>query len=101
LAVLRLLFPDRLIPASLDVEGSTGLETRLAAGANVITSIVPPGKGLAGVAQSSLDIEDSKRTVAYIQKKLLSCGDYQVANHKDYRNWIAQRKQNRFNSYKL
>lgn len=95
LAVLRLLFPDRLIPASLDVEGSTGLETRLAAGANVITSIVPPGKGLAGVAQSSLDIEDSKRTVSYVQKKVLSSGDYQIATPEDYRNWIEKRKQNR------
>ncbi len=100
LAVLRLLFPDRLIPASLDVEGSNGLETRLAAGANVITSIVPAGKGLAGVAQNSLDIEDSRRTVAYVQKKILACGNYQIANHKDYRSWIAHRKQNRFNSCK-
>lgn len=98
LAVLRLLFPDRLIPASLDVEGSTGLESRLAAGANVITSIMPPGKGLAGVAQSSLDIEDSRRTVACVQEKLVSCGDYQVDSLKSYRNWIAQRKQSRLNT---
>ncbi|MBO6083606.1 MAG: methylornithine synthase PylB, partial [Candidatus Methanomethylophilaceae archaeon] len=50
IAVMRLLFPDRLIPASLDVEGIAGLRTRLDAGANVITSIVPPDMNLAGVA---------------------------------------------------
>lgn len=95
LAVLRLLFPDRLIPASLDVEGSSGLEKRLAAGANVITSIVPSGKGLAGVAQKSLDIEASRRTTAHIRKKLLSFKDYQTATCKDYQEWLTYRKQNR------
>lgn len=49
---MRLLFPDKLIPASLDVDGISGLELRLMAGANVVTSIIPPNEGLAGVAQS-------------------------------------------------
>ena len=44
IAVMRILFPDRLIPASLDVDGLDGLKARLDAGANVITSIVPPKK---------------------------------------------------------
>ena len=97
LAVLRLLFPDRLIPASLDVEGVSGLEKRLYAGANVVTSIVPAGNGLAGVAQNSLDIEDSKRTVAQVEKILLSCGDYEIARPEVYKNWINQRKKDKSN----
>ena len=43
IATLRLAMPERLIPASLDVDGIAGLESRIAAGANVVTSIVPPG----------------------------------------------------------
>lgn len=50
IAVLRLLCPDALIPASLDVEGMAGLRPRLDAGANVVTSIIPADSGLAGVA---------------------------------------------------
>jgi methylornithine synthase len=92
LAVLRLLFPDRLIPASLDVEGIDGLEKRLEAGANVVTSIVPAGNGLAGVAQNSLDIEDSKRTVAHVEKILSSRGGYEIASTDAYKTWINQRK---------
>jgi methylornithine synthase len=69
-AVMRLVFPDRLIPASLDVDGIEGLKQRLEAGANVVTSIVPPGEGLAGVAQHSLDIEEGKRTHASVLKVL-------------------------------
>jgi methylornithine synthase len=99
MAVLRLLFPDRLIPASLDVEGVSGLEKRLEAGANVVTSIVPAGNGLAGVAQNSLDIEDSKRTVAQVEKILLSCGNYEIARPEIYKNWINQRKKEKLNFY--
>jgi len=45
----------------LDVDGLAGLKQRLEAGANVVTTIVPPGRGLAGVVRHSLDIEDGKR----------------------------------------
>ena len=92
LAVLRLLFPDKLIPATLDVEGINGLETRLEAGANVVTSIVPAGNGLAGVAQNSLDIEDSRRSVVHVEKILSSLGNYEIARPEAYQNWINQRK---------
>ena len=64
IAAMRLSMPDRLIPASLDVDGIRGLERRLDAGANVVTSIVPPTVGLAGVSQSELDIDEGHRTVA-------------------------------------
>ncbi|RLB42586.1 MAG: hypothetical protein DRH12_05295 [Deltaproteobacteria bacterium] len=55
-SVMRLAFPDRLIPAFLDVRGLAGLRPWLDAGANVVTSLVHPGQGLVGVAQNSLDI---------------------------------------------
>lgn len=64
LAVARLLLPYSLIPASLDIEGIGGLRRRLRAGANVVTSLIPPRGGLAGVTQSTLDIADGHRTVA-------------------------------------
>ena len=46
IAAMRLVMEDRLIPASLDVDGLEGLAMRLKAGANVVTSIVPSGCGL-------------------------------------------------------
>ena len=87
IAVMRLLFPDRLIPASLDVDGLDGLKGRLDAGANVITSIVPPQNGLAGVAHNSLDIEDARRTHDSIAPILDTCG-LTVADVGAYRSWV-------------
>lgn len=91
-AVMRLLFPDRLIPASLDVDGLDGLPPRLAAGANVITSIIPPGQGLAGVAQSTLDIDESRRTTAWVLPVLAENG-LQAGSRAGYRSWIKKRVQ--------
>jgi methylornithine synthase len=91
-AVMRLVFPNRLIPASLDVDGIDGLKQRLDAGANVVTSIVQPGEGLAGVAQHSLDIEEGKRTHASVLKILESCG-LRTATHEAYLTWIKSRQE--------
>ena len=91
IAVLRLAFPDRLIPASLDVDGLTGLQSRLEAGANVVTSLVPPGFGLAGVAQKSLEIADAKRTTASILPELEKLG-LQSASIEDYLTWLKNRR---------
>ena len=91
IALMRIAFPGLLIPASLDVDGLAGLKRRLDAGANVVTSLVPPGQGLAGVAQSALDIEDGGRTVEGIAPILRVCG-LQPATTDQYRNWIAERK---------
>ena len=44
------------------------------AGANVITSIIPPQKGLAGVAQHELDIDDGSRSVEQIEDSLEDLG---------------------------
>ena len=91
LAVLRLVFPDRLIPATLDIAGLNGLQPRLEAGANVVTSVVPPGFGLAGVAQTSLDIADARRTTASILPELEKIG-MQAASSQDYTNWMDSRR---------
>ena len=92
IAILRLTFPDRLIPASLDVDGLAGLKQRLAAGANVVTSLVPPGQGLAGVAQNSLDIEDGKRTSDTVLSALETHG-LNAASKDQYQSWIETRKE--------
>jgi methylornithine synthase len=91
-AVMRLVFPNRLIPASLDVDGIDGLKQRLDAGANVVTSIVQPGEGLAGVAQHSLDIEEGNRTRSSVLKVLETCG-LKTATHEEYLAWIKSRQE--------
>ena len=92
IALLRMAFPDRLIPASLDVDGLAGLKMRLDAGANVVTSLVPPTFGLSGVAHSDLDIENSKRTMAGIRPILSECG-LTSASRTDYLHWIRNRQE--------
>ncbi len=79
IAVMRLLFPRALIPASLDVDGLQGLESRLNAGANVITSIIPPHRGLAGVAQAEQEISEEcagKVGVSVCFQGFLHCREY-------------------------
>ncbi|RJX24213.1 MAG: methylornithine synthase PylB [Dethiobacter sp.] len=72
IAILRHVFPDRLIPASLDIEGLKGLSSRLKAGANVVSSIIPPMTGLRGVSQTTLDIDEGRRTVENVKEVLKS-----------------------------
>ncbi|MDR3075130.1 MAG: methylornithine synthase PylB [Candidatus Methanoplasma sp.] len=91
IAVMRLLFPDRLIPASLDVEGIAGLKTRLDAGANVITSIVPPNKDLAGVAQHELDIDNGHRSVSHVLQMLDDMGK-KAATNGEYETLLRKMK---------
>ena len=90
IAAMRLAFPDRLIPASMDIDGLAGTKLRLNAGANVVTSIVPPHIGLAGVAQSSLDINDSRRSVASVLPMLEQCG-LRKGDLSEYDTWINNR----------
>ena len=90
IALLRLAFPDCLIPASLDVGGHAALGQKLAAGANVVTSLIPPGQGLAGVAQSDLGIENGKRTVTGIQG-ILKDNALETASADEYRSWLNRR----------
>jgi methylornithine synthase len=89
IAVMRLTMPDRLIPASLDVDGIRGLEPRMQAGANVVTSIVPPSMGLAGVGQSELDIDEGLRSVAEVSARLGDLGLH-PAVPVEYRDWLER-----------
>lgn len=91
IAVMRLVFPDRLIPASLDVDGLKGLDERLKAGANVVTSIIPPESGLAGVSNQSLDIEDGNRSIQKILPVLMQNG-LTPASRTGYTEWVIQRQ---------
>lgn len=74
ISVLRLMFPDRLIPASLDVEGIEGMVYRLNAGANVVTSIIPSDSSLEGVANYDRKHEERKRDPKSVVAKLRSMG---------------------------
>ena len=91
IATMRLALGNVLIPASLDIEGITGLKNRLKAGANVVTSIIPPRTGLAGVSQSSLDIEEGFRTVAGAIEVLTGL-NLVAADGCDYVNWLQSKK---------
>jgi methylornithine synthase len=92
IAVMRLSMPERLIPASLDVDGIKGL--RLEAGANVVTSIIPPHSHLAGVSQSTLDIEQGLRSVPEVKNILGDLG-LTAASAEAYSSWLSRRKQKR------
>ncbi|MBM9615901.1 methylornithine synthase PylB [Desulfobulbus rhabdoformis] len=94
IAVMRLVMPDRLIPASLDVGGLAGLKRRLEAGANVVTSMIIPGMGLSGVANQELDIEDARRTPEAIAPILRECG-LTPASADEFRPWLAARNHTR------
>lgn len=91
LATMRMTMPDRLIPASLDIDGLRGLEARLRAGANVVTSIIPPASGLAGVSQSKLDIDDGFRTVEEVERHLAPLG-LETATLAQYEEWLEGSK---------
>lgn len=91
ISAMRLLMPDRLVPASLDVDGLEGLRMRLQAGANVVTSIVPSGCGFAGVATRELDIDNERRSVAAVRRVLTDMG-MEMATAADYARWVENRR---------
>lgn len=91
IAILRLMYPAALIPASLDVDGISGLKVRMDAGANVITSIIPPKEGLMGVAQNIKDVDDGGRSVDEVTSILAGMG-LKPATAEDYRMYINSLK---------
>lgn len=95
MAVMRLVNQDRLMPASFDIDGLKGLELRLASGANVISSIIPPRSGLAGVAQAHLGVDDGLRTVGGIRPYIERLG-LRVASKKSYARWLDEEKEHQF-----
>lgn len=87
IALMRLMYPYALIPASLDVDGIKGLERRINAGANVVTSIIPPESGLMGVAQNKMDVEEGGRT-AKETEAILSTMGLAVASSREYVEYL-------------
>ena len=88
IALMRILYPKALIPASLDVDGIDGLEDRINAGANLITSIIPPKSGFMGVAHNTLDVDEGGRTVAEA-KAILGRMGLRVATREEYKEYIG------------
>lgn len=90
-ALMRLTNPDRLIPSSFDVDGIKGLQLRLMAGANVVTSLIPPGTGLVGVAQAELGVDCGIRTREGI-KPFMEQLNLRLASQKEYIEWIEDQR---------
>lgn len=91
IAAMRLLRPDRFIPATLDVEGVGGMKARLDAGASTITSIVVPRRHLAGVAQPEKDIESGARGVDHVFELVDGMGK-KVASQRDFSAMLRRMK---------
>jgi methylornithine synthase len=91
IAVMRLVFPDRLIPASLDIDGRGYLKERLDAGANVVTSLIPPALGFAGVSQAILDIDEGNRTLVGI-RPILDAAGLHLAGADEYKKWVRKER---------
>jgi len=91
IAIFRLMYHQSLIPASLDVDGIAGLEDRVNAGANVVTSIIPPKSGFAGVAHNSMDVDSGGRTVEEASKILKNMG-LKPAGKEEYIKFLREKK---------
>lgn len=87
IAIMRIMFPHALIPASLDVDGISGLKDRINAGANLVTSIIPPRSGFMGVAHSVMDVDDGGRTVEEVREILGEMG-LDVATRDEYKEYL-------------
>ncbi len=87
IALMRLMYPNALIPASLDVDGISGLKERIDAGANLITSIIPPKSGFMGVAHSTMDVDEGGRTVEEAATILSEMG-LRIATLDEYKDFL-------------
>lgn len=87
IALMRITNQDKLIPASYDCDGTKGLQLRLMAGANVVTSLIPPESGLKGVAHAELNVDAGLRTVDTIEPYIKKVG-LTYAPRKRYVEWI-------------
>ena len=92
MAAMRLVHQDKLMPASLDIDGLRGLQLRLASGANVVSSVIPQGSGLAGVAQADLGVNEGLRTVEAVRPYIERIG-LRIASKKSYARWLDQEKE--------
>ena len=83
------MYPGALIPASLDADGIKGLEDRINAGANLITSIIPPKSGFMGVAHSVMDVDEGGRTVEEAAAILKRMG-LRIASADEYLKFLHE-----------
>ena len=96
ISALRLVFPDRLIPASLDVAGIPGMVERLNAGANVVTSIIAADSSLEGVVNFDKDVglyerqRDAASVIAKLHEMNMVPGTQ--AEFEDYLRKSSERK---------
>ncbi|AKB84337.1 methylornithine synthase PylB [Methanococcoides methylutens] len=74
ISILRLLYPEKLIPASLDLEGIDGMVHRLNAGANVVTSIISSNSSLEGVVNYDREHAERDRDVKSVVARLKTMG---------------------------
>lgn len=74
ISILRLLYPEKLIPASLDLEGIDGMVHRLNAGANVVTSIISSNSSLEGVVNYDREHAERDRDVKSVVSRLKTMG---------------------------
>ena len=88
IAILRLMFPDRLIPASLDLEGIPGMVHRLNAGANVVTSIIPSDSALEGVVNYDRGLEERHRDPKSVIECLKTMG-MEPASQSDFNRIVG------------
>ena len=92
IAISKLIHQDKLAPASYDIDGIKGLEMRIMSGANVVTSLIPPKSGLAGVAQASLGVDEGLRSVEGIRPFIERLG-LRIASGKTYAKWVEREKE--------
>ena len=93
ISVLRLMFPDRLIPASLDVAGIEGMVERLNAGANVVTSIISADSPLEGVVNFDKDVAlcERQRDAKSVIRRLETMGMAR-ASAADFEAYLNRRR---------
>ena len=93
ISVLRFVFPDRLIPASLDVAGIDGMVDRLNAGANVVTSIISADSKLEGVVNfdRELSLNERQRDAKSVIDRLKTMG-LQSGRQEDFEKYLNREK---------
>ena len=93
IAVLRFIFPDRFIPASLDVAGINGMVDRLNAGANVVTSIISADSKLEGVVNFDRDVSlnERKRDAKSVIERLSAMG-LQSGSQEEFEKYLNRNK---------
>ena len=71
------------------MDGIKGLKDRINAGANLITSIIPPKSGFMGVAHSTMDVDEGGRTVEEAASILDEMG-LRIASKEEYEAFLRQ-----------